>query len=71
MRTLEGQFSHLLEPSALIQGWHFRYAHEIAPAAELTTDGKTFRMAYSETWDVQSLRNSFVIGVDPKIETGE
>jgi hypothetical protein len=63
-RTVDGKFSRRLDPAKIEDGWHNRYAHEIAPLAQLyTADGESFTITYSSSWDVNSLKHSLQIEV--------
>ena len=62
-RTIDGQFSKPLNPAKIVYGWHNRFAGEIAPLAQLHTDGDSFSITYSPSWDIESLKHSFQIEV--------
>ena len=63
-RKVDGKFSRRLDPAKIGDGWHNRYAHEIAPLAQLyTADGESFTITYSSSWDVKSLKHSLQIEV--------
>jgi hypothetical protein len=72
MQTIEGVFSHPLDPIAIENGWHNRYANSTgALEANLQTDGTKFCITFSPYWDIQSLKHSFGLEVhrlDPTCE---
>lgn len=49
--------------SKLLETWNGRVEAPIAPQANLQTDGSTFRIAYSQTWDALNLKHVFEMEV--------
>jgi hypothetical protein len=63
-RTIDGKFSRCLNPAQIEDGWHNRFSAEIMPLAQLhTTNGESFTMTFSSSWDVNSLKHSLQIEV--------
>jgi hypothetical protein len=51
-------------PSAELHwNWRNRYGNEISPQADLQTNGDLFRITYSPSWAVESLKHSFQLEV--------
>lgn len=68
-RTIDGKFSQHLAPAKIEYGWHNRFSAEIMPLAHLHTDGDSFTMTFSSSWDVNGLKHSLQIEVhrvDPR-----
>jgi hypothetical protein len=63
MPVIEGRIEPRVETAALLEAWNNRYAHEIAPTADLRTDGGKFTITHSSSWDVQSLKHSIELEV--------
>ena len=71
MKIVEGMLAPQIDAGTIVTGWNERFAAQGAPLAELTTDGETFRLSVSSTWDIASLKQSFEIEVhrvNPKCE---
>jgi hypothetical protein len=69
MENISGRFGQHVEPAILGHLWHQRFASALAPEATLQTDGASFRISYSNSWDVGNLKETFereVHRVDPK-----
>ena len=63
-KIISGKFSQRLNPVQIQDGWHNRISAEIMPLAQLhTTDGESFTMSFSSSWDVNNLRHSLLIEV--------
>lgn len=69
MKTIRGRFSHQINPAAVNDGWHNRFASVIAPEARLETNGTAFSIRHSPNWDVTSLKHSFELEVH-RIDAG-
>jgi len=63
MRIIRGHFDHHINPTAIMVGWHQRFASAGAPEAILETNGTAFQINYSPSWDVNSLKHSFGLEV--------
>lgn len=63
MPKISGRIAPQISSAALLQSWENRYGHEIAPQANLQTDGSSFLITYSGSWNVESLKQSFEIEV--------
>jgi hypothetical protein len=63
-RKVDGKLSRRLDPTKIEDDWHNRFAHEIAPLAQLdTAEGESFTSACSSSWDVNSLKHSLQIEI--------
>lgn len=63
-RTIDGKFSRRLNSAQIEDGWHNRFSAEIMPLAQLySTDGESFTLTFSSSWDVNSLKHSLQIEV--------
>jgi hypothetical protein len=63
MPAIHGQIVPQVPAIAIAESWKNRYANEIAPQADLETDGSLFVIDYSPTWNVESLKHSFELEV--------
>jgi hypothetical protein len=63
MPVIEGRIEPRVEVATLLDAWNSRYGHEVAPAADLQTDGEQLTVRYSGSWNIQSLKSSIELEV--------
>jgi len=61
MPIIRGNIAPRVSSVKLLQSWQHRRGSEISPQADLEISGDSFKITYSSSWAIESLKHSFDI----------